>query len=163
MSKTIFLDNFQPDVKNNLKVVNRHQPSYGTVSIECKTENGYFCKLNTGIYLFRHSCYADFSPYGWNDFHKSITSKTTSDQKEFRKLETFNIECRYLLGIHKSNLRPLFPVNNFTKELSTAEEKQFRSFVNEFANKYEELFKQFKFEKELQTMYSELENYGVTV
>lgn len=163
MNKTIFLDNFQPDVKDKQKIVNNHQTSYGVVSIECKTDLGYFCKLNTGLYLFRHSCYIDFSPYGWSDFHKSITSKITTDQKEFRKLETFDIECRYLIGIHKSNLRPLFPVNNFTKELSTAEEKQFRLFVNDFTNKYEELFKQFKFEKELQDLYSELENFGITV
>jgi hypothetical protein len=163
MSKTVFLDNFQPILKNKLKLVNCHQPSYGTVSIECKTESGYFCKLNTGFYLYRHNSYVDFSPYGWSDFHKSITSKITTNQKEFTKLETFDLECRYLIGIHKSNLRPLFPTNNFTRELSTQEEKAFRLFVLDFSVKYEELFKQFKFEKELQTLYSELENFGTTV
>lgn len=163
MNNVVFLDNLQQDPNNKNRFNNKPKQAYGSVSIKCKTDLGYYCKLNTGIYLFRYGSYEESSPYGWKDFHKIITSKTTTSQKEFNKLETFNVECRYLIAIHISNLRPLFTDKNFTKELNRGDSKIFADFVSEFENKYNNLFKQFKFETQLEKMYSELEDFGTTV
>lgn len=163
MNKTIFFDNFVPDSKNPNKHINVHQRAFGDVSIGFRLEYGYFCKLNTGFYAFRYPHYADSSPYGWMDFHEKITSVHTTKSADYRKLKEFDLECRYLIGIHKNNLRPIFNNGDFSRELTRQENNQLTSYLNEFSEKYQKLFERFKFENELELLYSDLEDYGITL
>lgn len=163
MNKIIFFDNFVQDPKNLNKFTNNHARAFGDVIIGFKLEHGYYCKLNTGLYAFRHAHYIESSPYGWSDFHKKITSNFSSNERENRKLKEFDLECRYLIGIHKSNLRPIFINNSFSKELTRQENNQLTSHLQEFSEKYQKLFERFGFNEELQNLYMELENYGICV
>lgn len=164
-NKYVFLDEFRQDIKNPNKHTNHPQKSFGFVSIEFSSESGDFVRLNTGIYLYRNSCFMKTSPYGWLDFHKYICSNPSnySNNNLARKVKEFDIECRYLLGIHKNNLRPLFPTNDFSRELNRQENSNFTKYVEDFYSKYKQLFNRFKYDNVFEELESSLENFGLVV
>ena len=161
MNKDIYLDNFVKKSILTNSYVNSPQRAFGDVLEYCFLSDAHYARLNTGIICFRPSSYLQESPYGWKDLHKKIILSTVPENKrEQHKLDTFDIECRYLLGIHKANLRTILKTNDFSRELTRQENSDFTQFVKDFLENFNKLFLKFGHNEYLDQVNRDIQNYG---